>query len=92
MLDSTCFPTPLLSSRFSPDFSLNRTQKLLAAPCIAGLLPASVPLRSQIVVEKPLTRSEILSRLSLMRSREAMQEEIQEMVREALAVLKAVRA
>ena len=39
MIDSILFPPPLLQSRFSPV----TPPKLLAAPRIAGLLPAPVP-------------------------------------------------
>ena len=51
-------------------------RKLLAAPPIAGLLPARVSAPAEIVVEFPLTREEVLRQLGPIRSRAEMNAEI----------------
>jgi hypothetical protein len=61
--------------------------KLLAAPQIAGLLPARVPTSAEIIVEFPLTREELLSQLGPVRSRDEMNAEITGLAREALAFM-----
>ncbi len=67
-LSPSLLPVPLLTAPPAP--------KLLAAPHIAGLLPARVPSSAEIIVELPLTREELLRQLGPIRSRAEMNAEI----------------
>lgn len=67
-------------------------RKALPAPRIAGLLPAAVPPRVEIITESSLTLPDIARLLGRIRSREAMNAEIADMALEALQFLDGLRA
>lgn len=81
-------------SLFPPQFQLPAPpiRKALPAPHVAGLLPAAVPLRVEIVKEKPPTLNELLKQLGPIRSREAMNAEIADLALEALQFLNGLRS
>ena len=64
ILHSLFPPHPLLAA--PPE------RKLLSAPPIAGLLPARIAPRLEIIVELPQTREEFLRELGPLRTREEM--------------------
>jgi hypothetical protein len=84
----------LLYSPFPPQFQLPAPpiRKALPAPRVAGLLPAVVPLRVEIVTEKPPTLNELLKQLGPIPSREAMNAEIADLALEALQFLNGLRS
>ena len=75
------FPSrPLLTAPTPP--------KLLCAPKIAGLLPASVTApKVEIIRPNPLSRDELLRQLGPIHSRDAMNAELGQLVLEALQFL-----
>lgn len=75
-----------LYSRFptTPLLTAPPARKAIAAPRIAGLLPATVEpqakVATDVVVEMPLTRDEVLRRMGPIRSRAEMNAEIVELI------------
>ena len=92
MLDPTFFPAPLPSSRFSPDPIQKCLPKLLAAPRIAGLLPARVPTPPParpdiLIIQPPRTLAELFEALGPMRSRAEIYADLEVRARRAGFVL-----
>ena len=72
-LSYSLFPPMLLLTAPTPP-------KLIAAPNIAGLLPAQVSRHVKIVLDMPPTREELLRQLGPIRSREEMNAELVEIL------------
>jgi hypothetical protein len=74
-----------------PLLSAPPPRKALPAPRIAGLLPAAVSPRVEVITQRPPTLQEVLQQLGPIRSREAMNTEIADMALEALQFLNGLR-